>query len=346
MRDTQAFFNGFQGDEWSTQVLRYQGFFNNAESSDLKDLRMNTYSLAFLRSFLEKKPVQISSKSNLIYFKSQFSPINISNHPNEMLTIIRVHDLFPITNPEWFTRKSRFAFKVGLSQIAPNSLLIANSQSTLQALQSVLGNEFSKYKTTVIPCKFQPRKNSKQCGNCFACKTGIPEAEFLIMVGTLEPRKNYNRVLDAWHLSKLRKQNIKLVIVGGKGWKCNSTLKKLVNSEDVYYFGYVCDYQLIRLYSDSLGFLSGSLNEGYNIPLDEAQEFKKSLILSDIEIHKERVNEKGAVWFDPKSIDSMLMALDNFEPNIESEQKVYLGNQFSSKFLEFSQKLKMGYFNE
>ena len=97
--------------------------------------------------------------------------------------------------------------------------------------------------------------------------------QFILFVGSLEPRKNLSFLLSLmpqlYHEYKLQ-----LVIVGGRGWK-NSSISNLVNEESfpkesTIFCGYVSNEELAQLYHIADCFVSASLNEGFGMPQLEA----------------------------------------------------------------------------
>lgn len=96
---------------------------------------------------------------------------------------------------------------------------------------------------------------------------------FALFVGTLEPRKNLKFLLHIWP-ELYKKHSIKLVVVGGSGWK-NSEISDIINSDDIYneciiFCNYIPDEELVKLYNTAACYVSASLNEGFGMPQLEA----------------------------------------------------------------------------
>lgn len=103
---------------------------------------------------------------------------------------------------------------------------------------------------------------------------GLFEKKYLLCVGTLEPRKNLERVILSFkRLSPQQRKEYPLVLVGLKGWK-NSNLHSLIGPllqvRHLYYLGYVSETDLPHLYSGAFGFIYLSIYEGFGLPLLEA----------------------------------------------------------------------------
>lgn len=94
---------------------------------------------------------------------------------------------------------------------------------------------------------------------------------FMLFVGTIEPRKNLSFLLK---LYKQYKGKLQLVIVGAKGWG-NSYISDIVNSEgfpreNVIFTGFISNEDLVKLYNLATLYISTSLNEGFGLPQLEA----------------------------------------------------------------------------
>ncbi len=93
----------------------------------------------------------------------------------------------------------------------------------------------------------------------------------ILTVGTLEPRKNLTRLLDAYAgLDADLRQAHPLLVAGGGGWKNRQTLDRCAEIEGVHLLGHVADPELARLYSAATVFAYPSLAEGFGLPIVEA----------------------------------------------------------------------------
>jgi alpha-1,3-rhamnosyl/mannosyltransferase len=93
---------------------------------------------------------------------------------------------------------------------------------------------------------------------------------FLLAVGTIEPRKNYPRLLAAYRRLKARAVDVPLVIAGRVGWAYGSALDELRAEPGVRLLGHVDDGTLRALYRSAAALAFPSLYEGFGLPLLEA----------------------------------------------------------------------------
>lgn len=235
------------------------------------------------------------------FYQTQLGPLLPGKEIS--LWIVRLHDLFPVTNPEWFRWWATKIFKKSLSMaVNQNAIFLCDSVSTESEIKRLYKSH--KLNTYVIPCQLPP-VNLSSCGLCEGCK-GLEKAqsnEYFLSVGTIEPRKNYSFGLSAWRDFVTESNFVgNLIIVGRPGWKTHDTQKELRRAinEQVIWMSNCCDGALEKLYAGTQALISFSLAEGFDLPPMEArQRYQKSLILSDIPVHRE-FHEDYAVFFSNK----------------------------------------------
>lgn len=140
---------------------------------------------------------------------------------------------------------------------------------------------------------------------------GIDHPYFLF-VGTLEPRKNLRRLLEAYaSLDPIVRKQALLVIAGGKGWG-NEDMVSLVHSLDltdsVRLMGYVNEEQLATLYAHAHFLAMPSLYEGFGLPLVEAMSFGVPVLTSSCSSLPEVAGDAGML-VDPYNTDSIATGL-------------------------------------
>ena len=99
------------------------------------------------------------------------------------------------------------------------------------------------------------------------------ERPYILSVGTLEPRKNYAFLVDAFE--RLGRDDVDLVIAGMPGWQCEPILDRFANSprrSQIHYLRFVRDGDLAALYAGAELFALASLYEGFGFPPLEAMQ--------------------------------------------------------------------------
>lgn len=103
---------------------------------------------------------------------------------------------------------------------------------------------------------------------------GLRHGQYVLYVGTIEPRKRVDELLDAWQaLEPSVRQDTTLVIAGGAGWRCEQTLQRLQQLQhqgQLRYLNYVSHEDLPVLLAGCMGFVFPAVYEGFGLPVLEA----------------------------------------------------------------------------
>ena len=129
----------------------------------------------------------------------------------------------------------------------------------------------------------------------------------MVTVGTIEPRKNLSRLLDAVMIARKSGHDVALVIVGSKGWLYEAFYRKLEQQEGrehVVLTGYLPDEDLAAVYSAAQLCIIPSLYEGFGLPILEAMACGTPVACSNVSSLPELGGE-AALYFDPYDEDEM-----------------------------------------
>ncbi len=188
--------------------------------------------------------------------------------------ILTVHDLSFIQHPDGAVPKLRR----WLNKVVPDSVnrachILADSQSTQKDLVTLLNVEPNKISIVGagIESRFKPITDVSTLDR-IRKKYRLPE-RFVLGLGTLEPRKNYEGLIEAFNLLQSNHPDLHLVIAGGKGWLYDSIFEAAAQSpaaKRIHLIGFVADEDLPALYSLAQVFAFPSYYEGFGIPVLEA----------------------------------------------------------------------------
>jgi len=139
---------------------------------------------------------------------------------------------------------------------------------------------------------------------------------YILFVGTLQPRKNIVRLIEAF--SRLRtkdlglKTDLELLIVGKKGWMYEDILnapKKYGVSDNVKFLDSVSDEDLPSFYRNAICFVLPSLYEGFGLPILEAMKYGCPVIISNVSSLPEAGGD-AALYFDPENAQDIARKID------------------------------------
>ena len=168
-------------------------------------------------------------------------------------------------------------------------------------------NEFPFTRGKIFPIPLGVSLSAKAKPRCFLQKMGISNPYFLF-VGTIEPRKNLIRLLDAYsQLKDTDKNKATLVIAGATGWggvDIIKAAKKLGINNRVLVLGYVNDEELATLYAHAEFLAMPSLYEGFGLPLIEAMSHGTPVLTSNCASMPEVAGGAGLL-VNPKDIGSI-----------------------------------------
>jgi glycosyltransferase involved in cell wall biosynthesis len=186
-----------------------------------------------------------------------------------------------------------------------STALLAISQATADALVARFPKAAGR--TVVAPLGVTPALSKELEPEDAAA---LPTAGFVLAVGTLEPRKNLPRLVEAYgELSEELQRAHPLVVVGALGWETGATLNALRSlGERCTMLGYVSDEALAELYRRCAVFCYPSLGEGFGLPVLEAMAAGAAVITSNLSSLPE-VGGEAVEYVNPHDTNSIAESL-------------------------------------
>jgi glycosyltransferase involved in cell wall biosynthesis len=225
--------------------------------------------------------------------------------------IVVCHDIAPITHPHFYDTNTDAAYESAyrrIQQVAPTMVFV--SDFTKNAFLQRFPSNYNE--CHVIPLYFKPLLGGAVTPQTFA-------HPFILMVGTLERRKNYKAALEAFEKSGISKQGYHLLIVGPRGNLSRELLPIIAANEAMKHIGFVTDADLKVLYRNATALFFPSLIEGFGVPALEAPQSDLLPIVSQGTVLQEIVGP-DCIFVDPTSIDSMVQGL-RLAVTMDSEKK-------------------------
>jgi glycosyltransferase involved in cell wall biosynthesis len=227
-------------------------------------------------------------------------------------TVLTVHDLAFLRIPDAaYPTLRRYLQRVVPASVSSATRVIAVSEATRRDLVELLGTREEKVTTVLegVGPEFRPAIDHGSAWQSLG-KYGL-SGPYVLSVGTLEPRKNYTRLLQAFEQLRGRGVCHRLVIAGRRGWLYEPILRAVSESGENAGVQLVEpeDGDLPALYSLADIFIYPSLYEGFGLPPLEAMACGTAVACSSSSSLPEVVGDAG-VLFDPFDIDDMAAAVD------------------------------------
>jgi alpha-1,3-rhamnosyl/mannosyltransferase len=238
-----------------------------------------------------------------------------------------VHDLTPLTHPEWHRRKTIVAFLPWIERTLERaSRVIAVSHATAD----VLARRFPdvRGRTVVIGHGVDPRFSPEpaQPGESEAMRARFTRGRpYVLHLGTLEPRKNVATLVAAcerlWSDDPRRPD---LLLAGGAGWKSDALLASIARSPfsgRIHRAGYVAADSIPALLRSAEVFCYPSHEEGFGLPVLEAMAAGTAAVISDAAALRE-VAQDAALAVAPEDAAGLAEALRRLleDPVLRREQ--------------------------
>lgn len=217
-------------------------------------------------------------------------------------SVVTIHDLAYEFFPDLFLPSDLYKLRRWTrSSVKRASSVIAVSESTKRDLVRLYG--IAAAKITVIPNGYDSElfHPSAKLSASFLKSYGLKSGSYLLYVGTIQPRKNVIKLIQAFRLLKEQGYPGKLVIAGRVGWLADETLaaiKRSQDAKDIVLTGYVSDSVRAGLYRHAQVFVLPSLYEGFGVGALEAMASGCPVAVSDNSSLPEVVGDAG-VYFDP-----------------------------------------------
>ena len=232
--------------------------------------------------------------------------------------VVTIFDLTFQILPEVHERAKRLYFPAMIrASVAKARQILTISESAASDLVRLYPRAAGKTHVTLLA----PREMRTVAKRTTAPTGGECPLRFLF-VGTLEPRKNLKRLLEAWQGIPLEvRRNAELVIVGATGWMIEDVIGKSETLEGVSLLGSLSDDDLAKEYAKADVFVYPSLYEGFGLPVVEAMAMGLPVLTSDIGATRE-VAAEAALLVDPYSVDSIRAGLVELISSAELRERL------------------------
>jgi glycosyltransferase involved in cell wall biosynthesis len=258
--------------------------------------------------------------------------------PKGVRQIMRFHDSVPVTDVDTVVNwKMAMAHSRLVRACADDAIFVCNSPQSRDDLISL--DPRRERDAVVIPCALAPARRAPEGANPatvisrHATFRSLRDGEeldnartpagwqrpaesglrYVLAVSTLEPRKNFCSLVRAWErVAARRDPGLKLVIVGGAGWREAPVLRHMaphVESGQIYHLQSVPAEDLQTLMRHAACFASVSYNEGFGYSPLEATQAGAPCVISDLPVFR-WIFGNAAVFVDPYDVDSIATGIE------------------------------------
>ncbi len=254
-------------------------------------------------------------------------------------SVITVHDLAIYLHPEWFPGGQLFARRIVVpSGVRRARRIIAVSRSTKRDLQRIFSTPSEKISVIHEGVPPAPKASGDKRSSV------IPDKQYFLFLGTIEPRKNVDGLARAYETLVRRfpklADGVDLVIAGERGWKSERTFARIEEFNKTHggggprirTLGYVSAEDKAALMAHALAFVFPSFYEGFGLPVLEAMSLGAPVIASNLSSLPE-VTGRAALLVDPRDEAELALAMKHLlEDPKKREELARKGHERSLEF--------------
>lgn len=239
-----------------------------------------------------------------------FSPTHYGPLYTPCPEIISILDLSYKYFPDLFKKKDLLQLNIwGKYSLKKSAKALTISESSKRDIINEYG--ISEAKIKVIPVGIKENLTIMERSE-FNKKYNVKNP-YILYVGTLQPRKNIVRLVEAFSKISKTQKELELFIVGRKGWNYDEILnspKKFEVENKVRFLDSVEDNDLPAFYKNAELFVLPSLYEGFGLPILEAMKYGCPVVTSDISSLPEAGGD-AAIYFDPENVEDIMQKIVN-----------------------------------
>lgn len=213
--------------------------------------------------FWEQTILPFHCRNMLLWSPANVGPVAVTTQ------VLTLHDMSVMDHPEWFSRSFASLYHFLLPKLISRvQTIITDSEHAKSRILAHFKIREERIEVVPLAAGKNFRRASESEINDAKKLLGIHEP-YLLAVGSIDPRKNLQRVVEAWSLVQNRLPDVSLIVVGGHSNVFRHSEFRRLPSRTTF-SGRVDDAVLPALYSGAAAFLYPSLYEGFGLPVLEA----------------------------------------------------------------------------
>lgn len=225
--------------------------------------------------------------------------------------VAHIYDIISITHPQYCLERGVYHFMdyIGTHLQYADSIIV-NAKATVDELEKLtarLGCKLPPCHVVPLGADFRARKEITDRDVDSTLVHAVKDKPYILMVGTIEPRKNHKLLLEAYDKG-LKELGYNIIMAGYLGWNMEAFAEQLHNHPDygtrIYHFEGLDDDGITYLYQHAkfLAFLS--YTEGFGLPIVEAIQRGTPVIAADVPVLRE-VGGEYCVWFEQDNAEAL-----------------------------------------
>jgi glycosyltransferase involved in cell wall biosynthesis len=258
--------------------------------------------------------------------------------------VVTIHDLAFLIFPQFYTRWGQICMKRGLQiATAKTDKFIADSHFTKDQIVELTGIPEEKIKVIHLAAdaRYRPVNDRSEIERVLTAYK--IDSEYILYLGTLEPRKNIVKLIEAFYLFRNNYSHpLKLVIGGKRGWLYQdifNRVEELDLGKDVVFPGYIPEDDIPTLMSAATVFVYPSIYEGFGLPPLEAMSCGTPVITSNISSLPEVVGNAG-IMVNPDKAEDICEAIGRVVNSPQLRQELVLRGLKRARYFSWEKTAK------
>ena len=241
--------------------------------------------------------------------------------------ITYIHDIIPITHPQYCHENTllNFMSRYLTAVLNYSDMVITSTNAVLKQVNELctnLGLPQKAGRVSWLGADFKVTALKKEKVSDIA-KHIVDKGKYILVVGTIEPRKNHKLLLDSYD-KKLSELGVNLVFAGRRGWNIDEFMNRVERhpkyGNGLYNLEGQNDETIKYLYENAFVVAFPTFDEGFGLPMVEALQHGSVVVASDIEVLRE-VGGEYSKYFNPNSPDEFIKLIETYLADSELYEK-------------------------